>query len=572
MKIKTLAGGIVFLMWAILIDGASGTQDDQRPPTPSGSVPPERPGDKTEFLQLPDYSGAVPGAKVETRDAEGNLINITLNDVELSDVVRMFTRISGANIVASPTNLTGRVTVNLEDVEWKSALKSILDMHSLTLVETLPESGVYSVVQRPHDAPEPMIVKTIFLKYTTVAEVVPVVKTMLVENAKLSEFPSRNAIVVKSTAANLGEVAQLVREIDLTSKQVCIETVFMELSDEASKALGIKWDVLKEFSVGFEAGPYEETMDVKETRSREYAVKKWDYDGQKSDRWTYYETEPLEEDGKDVDSAIKDTYLKTIEKAEAMVLEFDDLDIVLSALENTDGVSIISNPKMIVANGSTNAFFSVGSREPIIKKEVTRGTEESPGDKTTAMLDTDINTDYIKEGYLETGIMLRVIPIVKTDDLIEADITPSLRRKTGTKIVDDNSWPIISVKEIRTRFTLRSGQTVAIGGLTDTEDDVEVNKIPLLGDIPLIGKYLFSHTSDTKKQIETIIFVTLTLAPPKSMRSDHGIPVNAELVHKRMIQSEARRKQFLADLKKMKEAAAAKAAEKNDTVSPYATD
>jgi len=135
-----------------------------------------------------------------------------------------------------------------------------------------------------------------------------------------------------------------------------------------------------------------------------------------------------------------------------------------------------------------------------------------------AQLDNALNTEFIKNGYLETGISLIVAPVVKTDDMIEATIQPKLVRNLNQdKTVTleggfQNSWPRIAMKEITTKFTLRSGQTVAIGGLTDTTDSKTVKKIPLLGDIPLIGKYLFSHTADTKRQVETIILAASGLS------------------------------------------------------------
>jgi type II secretory pathway component GspD/PulD (secretin) len=254
---------------------------------------------------------------------------------------------------------------------------------------------------------------------------------------------------------------------------------------------------------------------------------------------------------------VVDSFAKNITEQQAAVLSADALELVISALKKTDGVSMLSNPKIIVSSGSTNAYFSFGGREPIIKTEIKTGTQDSPGDTLTAQLSTDITTDYIKQGYLETGVRLSVIPVVKTEDLIEATIRPKLVRKNGDKTIGVNSWPILFVKEIETKFTLRSGQTVAIGGLTDTQDEKHVAKVPLLGDIPLIGKYLFSHTQDIKGQKETIIFVSLTLAEPEKIAPNVGIPEASELVHKRMIQDETHRKEFKANIRQLQEAAAA---------------
>ena len=542
----------------------------------------------TEFIALPTDTGPINGAEAGPSDWGENLITISLDDVAMVDVVRMFSRISRANIIATPSNLTARVTANLDGVEWKPALSSILAMHELSLVEKPAGSGVYSIIPKQPDAPEPLIVETIFLDYTTVEEVTPVIQNMLPENGSISTFASRNALVVRSTEDNLAEIGQVVKNIDIESKQVCIETQFMELNDQAIKQLGIRWDSLAEFGVGFQAGPFVSSENLERSKTRDDALARADkrestdkldelYD-MFGDQYQVESVEIVERpDGSYVETTstdptrnitdtitlsreattdIKDSFAKTISESRAAILNMDGLNLVLSALKQTEGVSIVSNPKVIVANGATNAFFRVGTREPIVKKTIKRGTTDSPGDEITANLDTSTTTDYIKDGYLHTGIELMVVPTVKIEGLIEAQIEPSLRRKVGVKEVEGNSWPIISVKEIKTRFTLKSGQTVAIGGLTDTTDDKKTSKIPLLGDIPLIGKYLFSHTKDVKSQVETIIFVTLTLVDPRELSESEGIPERAELVHKRRIQAEVRKRAFEAEVEQIRRATA----------------
>ncbi len=540
----------------------------------------------SEFTPLPLTAPVLPEQEIQTTSAP-SLITISLDDVELIDVVRMFSRIAGANIIANPDNLTARVTVNLDNVQWRPALSSILSMHGLALVERQQGSGVFSVIQQPPDAPDPMIVKTIFLQYTTVDEVTAVVERMLSPGASLSAFPSRNAMVIRDTEANINEIQFVVRDIDIQSKQVVVETQFMELSDRAIKQLGIRWDSLAELGVNFQAGPFVQQRSSQQQSGRQDSLQRRDTRSTSDTTDRYYDmfgnqmqqqqfevfelpdgtfsvisqVEPTRTiSGASVASSeaasdIFDGLTRTVSQSSAAILNVDSLNIVLSALKRTDGVSIVSNPKIIVASGSTNAFFRVGEREPIIRRSIKRGTTDSPGDEIIAELDTAINTDYIRSGYLHTGIELIVIPTVKTDDLIEAQIEPSLRRKIGEKLVDGNAWPEISVKEIKTRFTLESGQTVAIGGLTDTQDSKQTSKVPLLGDIPIIGKYLFSHTRDEKRQTETIIFVTLGLADPLNLHNSSGIPDRAEIVHQRQIRDRMRRMEMQAELEDLQKAA-----------------
>ena len=556
----------------------------QAPPTapPPAAVDGRR--DESIYVALPADGGD------GLDQGDDDLITITLDNVPLVDVVRMFTRISGANIIANASDLTGTVTVNLEDVAWKPALNSILDMHSLALVEKQLDSGVYSIVPRPLDAPTPMMTKSFQLKFATVSDIAPIVQNMLPDGASLNQFNSRNMLVIRSTAESLSDIDQIIVDIDQPTKQVCVETKFMELNDRASKQLGIRWDALEAYGVNLQPGPFTWGRDTQDSYGREDRQTQYDRRTQSDTRqelydvngvqyeettiqWTDHDDDPLTPPLAQIDRAptrrvddsiargkentqdIVETFTRTIETTQNAILEMDQFRLVLSALQSTEGVSLVSNPKMIVANGATNAVFSVGDREPIIRTEIQRGTIDSPGDIITAELDTDVNTEYISDGYLATGIDLRVIPVVKTDDLIEAEIIPSLRRKTDDKFVAGNSWPIISVKEIRTRFTLRSGQTVAIGGLTDTSNLKDTTQIPFLGSIPLIGKYLFSHTEDVKKQVETIIFVTLSLAQPETLYDTVGIPLNADLVHRRMIKDRVTFQEREDRLQQLKEAA-----------------
>jgi|GEM_PF-3082020 len=98
-------------------------------------------------LLIPVYT-SVSIAEITPNQTDTNLFSITFDNVSLVDVVRAFTRISGVNIVAKPDDLQGNVTVNLTDVEWFTALSSILDMHGLMLGERYPGSGVYSICRK----------------------------------------------------------------------------------------------------------------------------------------------------------------------------------------------------------------------------------------------------------------------------------------------------------------------------------------------------------------------------------------------------------------------------------------
>ena len=532
----------------------------------------------------------------ETKNSE--LVDFSCEDMPLPAVIKLFTRVSGANIITTTTEdlQSAIVTVELKQVHWKDALQSILRMHNYELVQEKLDVEIYSVSVKQPDALPALAVETLFFNYTTSDEMFPIVQNLLLKDAraKISVFESRNAMIIQSTEANIRDIKEIIVSIDIPGSQVSVETKFIELSDGASKQLGIKWDSLEEFGVGLAAGPfsYDRTESIDNTtgnentdwdirRRSDVLAKTADYngdyngeDGTANMALTGYEgtynpdsisgqTTPIGspfslvdsiDAGQDIVSDSLRQFTENITKSQSAILNVDALNLVLSALKRTDGVSMISNPKMLVASGNKNAKFMVGEQEPIIKTTIQYGTTDSPGDKVTAELDTSINTEYITQGYMRTGIELLVIPFVKTEKYIQAEITPSLIRKVDDKKVGDNSWPVISVKEIRTLFTLKSGQTVAIGGLTSSSEEDTVSKIPFLGDIPFIGKYLFSHSSTASMQNETIIFVTLSIANPDSIEDNQGVPEDSELIYKRLLKEQLDRKEFEKEYMELKKA------------------
>ena len=151
-------------------------------------------GDETGLLVAPPIPGGaiVPATGQPTN---GGMVTVTLDDVPVTDAIRMFTQISGANIIAG-TNVAGRATVRIENVHWKTALEAILDTAELVLVERSP--GIFIVKSRNQIAAEPMVTDAIELKYTTVGNIMPVITSMLsTTNASAVGFPDTRRVVVK---------------------------------------------------------------------------------------------------------------------------------------------------------------------------------------------------------------------------------------------------------------------------------------------------------------------------------------------------------------------------------------
>lgn len=491
------------------------------------------------------------------------LITLALDEVPMEDVIRIFMRIPGANFIAVPSNLVGEVTVNLTDVPWKPALVSILRSHNLELMEITADSGIYSIEHRKPDAPEPLEVETVFLSFATVKEVETAIQPVLLPEARLSLFPSRNALVIKTTAANMREVRNVISEIDRMREQVFIEAKFMELNDDAIQNLGINWQGLR--GIGLSAGGINWTYEMDRQRGRssvwtdghydrestsDRRTPRYDADGNQIEQSTtsfipvpgtdQYIVEQqvtptravdrIIEHGRSFEHEIQDIYQRTAQDVRSAILGVTDFNIILSALRETAGVSIVSNPKIIVAN-EEKATIHIGQTERPFVSTVT------PATQTTAPF-----TTYNPGDPVEFGVKLDVTPTVNTASNISLLIEPTLTRFVRDAVAPTGqTYPVIARKTISTRFTLEDGKTVAIGGLTETTDSERVSRVPILGSIPLIGRYLFSHSRKERNQTETVIFVTVGMATPGTITEDQGLPRDTHLARQHLLRERLRR-------------------------------
>jgi type II secretory pathway component GspD/PulD (secretin) len=456
---------------------------------------------------------------------EGELISVRLNKVGLEDAISLFAELSGANIIVPELTDAAQISVNLKDVEWRPALQSILDTYNYELYQRVSGSNVYSVRRRPAGAPEPQVVETFKLNYATVPNVAILIRELLPEDAKISEFASRNMLVVKSSESSLSEVRAVLAAIDKVRQQVYIESKFMELTDDAQKDLGIDWSALTSYSLGTQGSPeYSYSSDTSKTTYK-------DADGtQYNDASGYDNSSTL--GSTPVIEGLTPTTTELTSQVLTSVLDADEFRVVLSAMEQNKGVNIVSNPKIIVAN-EEQANISIIRKEPNLEQTREQQLNDQPA---TLIYNMDPEMPWF-----EYGIKLDVIPSVNTSSNITVKIAPSLTRKYADKIAGDNTYPIIDEKSINTVFNLASGQTAAIGGLTEITEGEEERKVPVLGSIPFIGR-LFSWKQTVRGQDETVIFVTVGLANTEQLAEGSiDMPGDAELARRQVIRDKNKR-------------------------------
>jgi general secretion pathway protein D len=167
------------------------------------------------------------------------------------------------------------------------------------------------------------------------------------------------------------------------------------------------------------------------------------------------------------------------------------LNLTIHALQETGKLNILSRPYILTRNNQT-ATITVGSQVPFATGE------------TTSNVGTQTTTEY-----RDIGIILEVTPSINPEGLVNMTVRPEISSITGetVQISERLNLPVFATRTSETKVAIHDGQTIVIGGLMQDEVHDNVSKVPLLGDIPLVGN-LFKRTIKTKDKTELLIFLT----------------------------------------------------------------
>ena len=575
------------------------------------------PAAPTAAADVPDTGDEELTGVTVTSGDDPEKITVSLDAVELEDVVRLFTRLSGANIICNTTNLHGVVTANLADIGWKPAFKAILRQQGLALIEDPLNPGVYEIGVQPPKGQEPLVSKTFKLNYLKASEAATILRNFLgldagAKNQSVKQtvqkdkdgrvieqvqavaneqkgyvvaHPAANTVIVSCRGeAKMREVEKVIADLDVVRQQVYIEAKIVQISGSASKKIGLDWSILDGYKIS--AGPFarnytrtgtrdksisgvqladharyrgtaESSMVKSETlgdaATTEIEVNTYKPDFPSTSPWSsLYRSSPAAVFTGNNGTWSSESFSKTqfrennISDVRTAIFEAPALQVALSALETSDDVAQISNPKLIVAN-EERAIIDMTTKEPYVELSKENNSDNNStsysAELKTIPKDGNATTPYIEGAFFTYGISVDVTPRINNSSNITVVIEPMISAANGSKTVVLDSatqttmdYPIIDVKRVRTTFSLGNGQTAVIGGLTTTGDKEIVKKIPILGSIPIL-KYLFSHTEKVKEQYETILFVTVGIVDPDNSESRMGLPDGARLVQKRIDES-----------------------------------
>jgi type II secretory pathway component GspD/PulD (secretin) len=173
-----------------------------------------------------------------------------------------------------------------------------------------------------------------------------------------------------------------------------------------------------------------------------------------------------------------------------------DLKAQINRLIEQKKGRLLASPRIAALDGQT-AQILIGDRLAVENRTIVGGSE------------------LITVTYVDVGIKLEVTPFVNDDNTITTRIRPEVSNKAD---VTKNGNPNIRTRQSDTTLRVRNGETIVLGGLIQREEIRDVFKVPILGDIPLVGQYLFRTTSTEKRETELVILITPKMIGPNGVK------------------------------------------------------
>jgi type II secretory pathway component GspD/PulD (secretin) len=472
-----------------------------------------------------------PGVAAKSgKDAAGHdTLSVDFPEEEIRNILRNVADLFELNLVI-PESLQGKTTVKLRDVTWRQIFQVVLNPVGYTYVE---DGSIIKIVSNESLQQEPTSTEVFILNYARAADILPTI-TSLVDAAaggKIVVDARSNALVITERPTRFNRIRPIIESLDRATDQVMIESKFVEVTDSDVKNLGVNWASLQNYHLGVNpSGTFNRTRgQTLSDGSNGNTVNQNGTTGSTANTTTAGQntgsttsnnvtstggvvtgTSTTGSTG-DITNAITNTIasgtttsgdttlnlLNSIantggtDRALTAVFTADQFGLVLSALTALNKTRIVSNPTIVTLN-NTEATINVGEEYPIPRYQYNQqtGSFEVSGFE-----------------YRPIGILLKVTPQVNARGFVKLNLDPEVSLRSGVSTFGTASIPIIATRKAHTQVSLKDGSTLGIGGMMRKQTTNGTTKVPVLGDIPILG-YAFKTKSTDAETTNLLIFIT----------------------------------------------------------------
>ena len=419
-------------------------------------------------------------------------VTIDFKDADIQNVLRILSFKSGVNIVAG-SDVTGSVTMRLVDVPWEKALDVVLKTYGYAYDR---DGNIIRVTTVENLRKEELSTEVFVLNYAQASDVEKSLKDVLSERGKVRSDTRTNTVIMTDMPTIIQRAAKVIERLDKPTPQVVIQGKVVELTLGDADKLGIKWNL----SAAMKGAARPSTFPFP-SRMRT-ALRKWLPEGRAPQTTTTVDSLGVAHDSTISDFPVTGTgsttaqFFPVADKAQFIfgTLDFSQFQVILDLINSRQDTKILSEPHVTTLNNQ-EAKILVGEvlAIPTFERNSSTGRMEITGYK-----DRDV------------GIRLSVTPQINAQGEVVVNVRPQITALLGyDTLTADIKVPRFSTREAQTQVRVKSGQTIAIGGLI-RENVVDTRtKVPILGDIPLLGRGLFSHKEKTVQKTDLLFFMTV---------------------------------------------------------------
>ena len=428
------------------------------------------------------------GRPKEGKGYGGEKLSLNFQNIEVRAVLQVIADFTSLNIITSDT-VTGNLTLRLKDVPWDQALDIILQAKGLDMRKTgnvvwiaprdelaTKEKLALEARQQIADL-EPLRTESFQLNYQRAEDIQKIIahsdQKILSKRGSAVVDPRTNTIFVQDIVDKLDDVRRLLKQIDVAVRQVLIEARIVEASDTFSRNLGARFGFHDPTGRGsrIPGGTYRTVIGAGLNDTAAHT-------GQSSVTPTFI-TDAL-------NTNMPAPGLGGVNPGQFSLILMNDamskfLNLEITALQADGKGKIISSPRVITADN--------------VEAIIEQGTE-IPYQQATSSGATSVS-------FRKATLSLKVKPQITPND----NIIMKLNVNKDSVGANTSAGPSIDTKQVSTEVLVESGGTVGIGGIFEQEESSTRTKVPMLGDIPVIGIFFRQDLRRNDKR-ELLIFVT----------------------------------------------------------------
>ncbi len=435
----------------------------------------------------PKLNAEEAGLQAKNKSFKGGRVSFDFQDVDVRTILQIIAKESGMNIVASDT-VTGKMTLTLKDVPWDQALDLVMQARNLdmrksgNIINVAPRKELLArdietlTQEREINELGPLYSRTFQLRYKNVEEFRKILKlddsnsgssgtskTILSSRGSALIDPATNTLIITDNSSILRKFEKILEELDVPARQVMVETRIVEASDGFSREIGVKF--------GYAGSNGKNSWGSNWANAQANNNTNVNASQNNTNRtWTLNPNINLP------------TTAATSSVALVHALSSGALALELAAQQEQNKAKVISSPRVLTQDRK-EAVIESGTQIPYQEASSSGATSTS---------------------FKKAVLGMTVTPQITPDGQIIMDIKvnkDSVNRNCGA------SEPCIDTKRLDTKAMVENGGTLILGGIYEEENSEGVRKVPLLGDIPVVGNLFKSRSRNTSKK-ELLIFIT----------------------------------------------------------------